>query len=247
MERAFQILRRLSGGSAGVTELADRTGLPKSTVARMLATLVQVGAAEQVDGSTLYRIGPLIGELAIDVTAGVSLFDAARPHLAELVDQIGETAGLSVLIGDEVLYLDQVAADNAVQLRDWQGERVPAHLVSSGHVLLANSDVESVEPLQAATAKSIDSTGRLRERLDSVRGAGVAWTAGELLEDLTSVAAPVWDGDQVVAAVHVHGPSYRFPGQRERSTIEGLVIGAARRISNQLTSAQYRQLVDDPD
>lgn len=245
VSRAFQVLRKLSGGPAGVTELADRTELPKSTVARMLSTLVELGAVEHVDGSSDYRIGPLIGELAVDLGPSVSLFDAARPHLTELVDQTGETAGLSVLVGDEVLYLDQIATDAAVQVRDWRGERVPAHLVSSGLILLAAAGTVPSGPLEPTTDRSITSVEELTERLEVVSEAGFVWTDREFLEDLTSVAAPIWDYDQVVAAIHVHGPSYRFPGDRSPQLVETLVVDAARRISNQLASAHHRRLLID--
>ena len=115
-----------------------RSKLPKSTVSRLLATLVEIGAVEQLAGG-LYRVGDAVLDIAAGATPGRHLVAVARPSLTELVDALGEDAGLSVLDGVDVYYLDQVRADVPVRLRDWTGERVPAHCVSSGLVLLAHA------------------------------------------------------------------------------------------------------------
>ena len=64
VKRAFDVLGSLGDGPLGVTEVADRAGLPKSTAARVLATLVGEGAVEQVPGDTSYRLGPRLITLA---------------------------------------------------------------------------------------------------------------------------------------------------------------------------------------
>ncbi|MBA3289496.1 MAG: IclR family transcriptional regulator, partial [Acidimicrobiia bacterium] len=137
VERAFAILRCLAGGPAGVSEVAERVGLPKSTVSRLLSTLQVLGAVEQAQGANEYRVGDTMIDIAAAALPGRSLIAIARPHLAELVAVLGETAGLSVLDEREIVYLDQVSADHDVQVRDWTGERIAAHMTSSGLVLLA--------------------------------------------------------------------------------------------------------------
>ncbi|HAP76315.1 MAG TPA: IclR family transcriptional regulator, partial [Acidimicrobiaceae bacterium] len=72
IERAFAVLRSLAGGPAGVTEIADRVGLPKSTVARLLATLAEIGAVEQLGAGSQYRIGAAMAELAAAARPGRS-------------------------------------------------------------------------------------------------------------------------------------------------------------------------------
>ena len=64
IERAFAVLAALTDGPIGVTEVADRVELPKSTAARMLASLAREGAVEQVPGETRYRLGPRIEALS---------------------------------------------------------------------------------------------------------------------------------------------------------------------------------------
>ena len=126
VERAFAVLQSLASGPAGVSEVAERCGLPKSTVARLLSTLVEVGAVEQSDALGVYGLGSVLIDLASAASPGNSLISITHPHLVDLVAQTGEAAGLSMLDGFEVYYYDQVDGDHEVQVRDWTGESVDA-------------------------------------------------------------------------------------------------------------------------
>jgi DNA-binding IclR family transcriptional regulator len=241
VDRAFAILRCLAGGPAGVSVVAERVGLPKSTVSRLLSTLLALGAVEQSGAE--YRIGNGMVDLAAAALPGRNLISVARPHLVELVDTLGEAAGLAVLdVNDDVVYLDQVNVDNPVQVRDWTGERLRPHLVSSGLVLLAHLAEPERErylagPLEAVTPKTTTDPAVLRRRLEEVAERGTAWTVDEFVIGIGSVAAPVTgSGGHVVAAVHVHGPSYRFPPPGAEDQVAGVVAGAAERISTRLAS-----------
>jgi IclR family transcriptional regulator, acetate operon repressor len=137
VERAFAVLAALTDGPIGVTEVAGRVDLPKSTAARMLASLAREGAAEQVPGDTRYRLGPRIQSLATGLAVPRTIVAIARPHLADLAASIGEVAGLSVPEGDLIHYVDQVDSDHPVGVRDWTGSRLAMHGVSSGLAVLA--------------------------------------------------------------------------------------------------------------
>ena len=100
IERAFAVLAVLAEGPLGVTEVAERAGLAKSTAARMLASLAREGVAEQVPGDTAYRLGPRLAALASGVVPTRSLATLARPSLAALAVDIGEAAGLAIPDGD---------------------------------------------------------------------------------------------------------------------------------------------------
>lgn len=240
VERAFAVLRCLAGGPAGVSEIAERVGLPKSTVSRLLSTLQSIEAVEQLNAGGEYRVAELMVEIASGASPGTDLVAVARPHLAELVGLLGEAAGLSVLEAGDVHYLDQVASDGIVQLRDWTGERIPAHVVSSGLVMLAHGRAEDVErflarPLQRFTDRSVTEPAALRRRLRTVAAEGTAWVYEEYSEELNSVAAPVRNAaGRVVAAVHVHGPAYRFPADGRAADITAAVVAAAERVSTRL-------------
>lgn len=242
IDRAFSLLRCLAGGPAGVTELSDRVGLPKSTVSRLLSTLESHQAVEQTSAAGPYRLGRFFDSFNSGALVEQTLRELARPHLEELMRRTGEATGLAVLNGDDTHYLAQVESPNPVRVHDWTGERIPLHVTSSGIVLLASLPVDRIErylvrPLQSFTPSSLTSAGDLRRRLHQVQRDGVAWVVGEFEDDVNSVAAPVVNGRaEVVAAVHAHGPSYRFPGAGDSDRVEELVIEVAARISRRVQS-----------
>jgi DNA-binding IclR family transcriptional regulator len=246
IERAFAVLGALTDGPIGVTEIADRVELPKSTAARMLASLVREGAVEQVPGETRYRLGPRIESLATGLGTTRSLIGIARPHLADLAASLGEIAGLSIPDGDEVHYVDQVEAPipNPVGIRDWTGSRVPMHAVSSGLVFLAHRPAGAVErylggPMTRLTDRTITDDGAVRERLRAVALSGYAWVRDEFAMGISSVAAGIADaGGEVVAAVHVHGPSYRFPPPGREAAVGLAVAASAARVTGAIRQAE---------
>lgn len=235
VERAFAVLRCLSGGPAGVTDVADRVNLPKSTVSRLLSTLEELGMVEQMEPGGSYRIGMGMAEIAAAVLPGRTLIAAVRPHLHDLAKATGEAAGLSIADGFDVLYLDQVDSPNQVQSRDWTGERVPAHTVSSGQVLLAFGAIDAerylAQPLERLARGTLTDAAAIRARIAEVAEKGYAWAIEEFLDGLNSVAAPIRDAsDRVVAAIHAHGPAYRFPGEAGADEVGQLVAAAAKRV-----------------
>ena len=236
IDRAFSVLRALVPGAAGVTDIAERVGLPKSTVSRLLSTLEELGAVEQVEAGGNYRIGVAMVELASAAQPTRTLIAAARPQLLELARATGESTGLSVPDGTDMLYLDQVNPDTELQVRDWTGARIAMHAVPSGQVVLAAAPDTVVErylagTLERFTEHTIVSAATLRRRLADVRSHGYAWAIDEFADGLSSLAAPVRDVQGVVVgAVHVYGPSYRLPGERDLQQLGSLVAECAARI-----------------
>jgi DNA-binding IclR family transcriptional regulator len=237
IRRAFDVLGTLGDGPLGVTEVADRAGLPKSTAARLLATLVGEGAVEQVPGDTSYRLGPRLITLSAGFSLARSLAAIARPTLTDLAEASGEAAGLALPDGDLVHYIDQVDTVQPVLVRDWTGARAPLHAVSSGQVLLAFRTPAAIErylerPMERFTDRTLPDADAVRERLRDVRRHGYAWAIEEFDADISSVAAPIADASgEVIAAVHVHGPSYRFPAAGSEGALAELVVAGAARIA----------------
>lgn len=243
IERAFAVLGALADGPIGVTEVADRADLPKSTAARLLASLSREGVVEQVPGDTRYRLGPRLVTLAARIRPTRSLAAFARPSLEVLAEAVGEAAGLSVPDGDLVHYIEQVGSPNPVSVRDWTGSRIPLHAVSSGQVLLAFAPPTFVQryfgrPMERFTARTLVTADDLLERMRAIRRDGYAWALEEFDEGISSVAAPVADASgEVVAAVHLHGPSYRFPRPGAELAIAERVVATASQIASSLREA----------
>lgn len=240
IERAFAVMRALAVGPIGVTELADKVDLPKSTVSRILSALETEGAVEQVEVGGDYRLGTGLAELAGATAPGRNLVAAARPFLMELTDLTGETSGISIIDENEVYYLEHVEGESDVQVRDWTGEHAPLHAVPSGLALLAWADRTFIDQylrgdLQKMTDKSMVETTAIRERLAKIRADGFSWVFEEFHPGINSVAAAVLDADRnATAALHVHGPSYRFPDASDADKFGRLVADAAEKLAAQL-------------
>ena len=243
IERAFAVLATLANGPIGVTEAAERAGLPKSTAARVLASLAPEGVAEQVPGDTRYRLGPRLLTLAARIRPARSLAALARPSLEALAQETGEAAGLSVPDGDLAHYIDQVSSLNPVSVRDWTGSRIPLHAVSSGQILLAFARPTFIQrylgrPMERFTERTLTTADGVLERMRAIRRDGYVWALEEFDEGISSVAAPVADASgEVVAAVHLHGPSYRFPAPGTNVNVAGRVVATAARIAESLRQA----------
>lgn len=237
IRRAFGVLSALGDGPLGVTEVAERSGLPKSTAARMLATLVDEGAVEQVPGDTAYRLGPRLITLGGGFSLTRSLAAIARPTLSSLADASGEAAGLGVPDGDLIHYIDQVDTVHPVLVRDWTGVRAPLHAVSSGQVLLAFRTPAAIErylerPMERFTPNTLVDPAAVRDRLREVRRRGYSWAIEEFDAGISSIAAPIADASgEVIAAVHVHGPSYRFPRPDQRAALAQIVVAGAATVA----------------
>jgi DNA-binding IclR family transcriptional regulator len=232
ISRAFSLLESIAHGPVGLTQVARDVELPMSTVARLLSTLEELGAVVR-DANSRYTIGPAIHALG-HADPDAALVARARPHLETLVVVSGETAGVSVLDGEMVRYLDHVEANNDVQIRDWSGERCPLHVTSSGQVLLAGASPATLArylagSLEARASRTITAPSALRRRIAEVARDGYSVTVQEFSDDISSAAAPIRDdAGQTVAAIHVHGPAYRFPtGEARAELIRALTAAAA--------------------
>jgi IclR family acetate operon transcriptional repressor len=240
IDRAFAVLRQVAQEPGGISDVARAVDLPVSTVARLLTTLESQGAVARLGDTGTWGIGAGIRALADSIDESASLVSRARPVLAALVARTGETSGLSVLSGQEVVYVVQVETAHEVTVRDWTGTRLPLHVVSSGLVLLAAQPSPAIaaylaRPLAAPTHRSVVQPGRIRRRLARIRHDGSVWTVGEFDDGIASVAAPVVTaGGTTVAAIHSHGPSYRFPGDADPDEIAAHVRDAAHTLGETL-------------
>ncbi len=239
--RALRIVEALAQSPAGLSELARRVDLPKSTVARLLATLEEMEAVERGDDGRVYRLGPIVQRLSSAAGGPAQLTAFARPYLDSLTALTGEAAGISIPDGFKVHYVDQTEAEHPVQVRDWTGELIPMHVVPSGLVIMAYWPDQQTSrylgrELEKMTSNTITDPESIRARLNRIREDGYVWVYEEFVEGINSVAAPVLEENGLItAAVHVHGPSYRFPPPGEDERIGKAVADSAQRLSEALS------------
>lgn len=222
VDRAAALLLALgeSHGEAGVTELARRLGLHKSTASRLLATLERRGLVEQDEETGKYRLGLVVIRLAEHAERTLDLRSIAMPELDRLARATRETTGLGVLDGDQLLTVAQADGPNLVAMGDWTGRCVPLHSVAAGKVLLAALPEREVmrhvrRGLDRFTDRTITELEPLLEELARVRRRGFATAFGEFDPALNAVAAPVHDArGAVIAAVDVWGPAFRITPRR---------------------------------
>jgi DNA-binding IclR family transcriptional regulator len=205
---------------AGVTELARKLGLHKSTASRLLATLERRGLVEQDEESGKYRLGVVVIRLAERAEKTLDLGSIARIDLERLARATRETAGMGILDGDRCLTVAQADGPNMVARADRTGRTTPLHCVASGKVLLAAMAERDIlrlvkTGLAACTDRTITALAPLLEELARVRRRGFATAFSEWEPGQNAVAAPVHDArGRVVAAVNVWGPAYRVTPAR---------------------------------
>ncbi len=160
LERAFDLLERMAdaGGEVGLSELSAGSGLPLPTIHRLMRTLVACGYVRQ-QPNRRYALGPRL--IRLGESASRLLGTWARPHLARLVEETGETANMALLDGDEIVYVAQVPSKHSMRMFTEVGRRVLPHSTGVGKALLAGFPPEEVRALlgrtgmPAATEKTI--------------------------------------------------------------------------------------------
>ena len=235
VDRAAALLLALgdSQGEAGVTELARRLGLHKSTASRLLATLEKRGLVEQDEETGKYRLGLVVIRLAQRAEHTLDLHAIAMPELDRLARATRETTGLGVLDGDQVRTVAQADGPNLVALGDWTGRGEPLHSASAGKVLLASLPEREIlrlvrRGMERFTERTITGLEPLLEELARVRRRGYATAFGEHDAGINGIAAPVHDArGNVIAAIDVWGPAFRLTPHRVPELVQGVREAAA--------------------
>lgn len=242
IERAFAVLRELALGPAGVTDIAERTDLPKSTVSRLLSALETEGAVAQRDSGGDYELGAGLAALAESASNDANLAAVVRPFLHELSEATGETVGFVVRSGRQVYWVDNVEiAGTAVQVQDRTGFYSPMHALPAGLALLSHLPADEIdaylaEPLERIDDLTITDPVVLRRRLDEIATSGVVWSVGDLGEGISAVDVPFrGPSGEYEGALFVNAPTYRFPAPGDEARIEKLIVDAAQRLSRRFS------------
>ena len=223
-----------------LTELTRRTGVPKTSVHRIIQELVAWGALERYGCG--YRLGLRLFELGQLAPRQRGLCELAHPDLEELARATAETVHCAVRDGHEVLYVEKLGGYRLVTRPSRTGGRMPLHCTATGKVLLAFAPPQVAETVLAApqprrTPRTVVAPGLLRAELAAIRSAGYALESEETRLGYLSVAAPVMDASlRVCAAVSVAAPTARA----QLARLVPAVRKAASQISAKLRASEWR-------
>jgi DNA-binding IclR family transcriptional regulator len=220
VDRAASLLIALgeTQGEAGVTELARRLGLHKSTASRLLATLEKRGLVEQDDDSGKYRLGLAVVRLGGHAERNLDLRGIGMPELQKAARTVRETVTLDTLDSDSAVAVGY--ADASGMGHDRRGRTMPLHATASGKVLLSDQPEREVIRLSKVgftpyTRNTIVRVDLLLEELARVRKRGFATAFGEHEPTVNAVAVPVFDQrGSVVAALEIRASANRLPPSR---------------------------------
>ncbi|MCX2963204.1 IclR family transcriptional regulator [Gordonia aquimaris] len=231
-----------------ITEIRRITGLPPTTTARLVRTLVDHDLLRRTEDH--YSIGLRSLSWTEAATAGSDLLEALGPVLVELRDLSGETSGAYVRRGNSRVAIAVELSQRSVVYQARVGQVMPMHAGAAGKVFMAFSD----DIYRAAVAQegpdaggALSDLGALRSECDSIRAQGWAYTQGEREVGLNSLAAPVRDtSGLIIATLAIGGPSLRLsPEVAERLGPE--IALSAERLSRRLGWRDEASPADTPD
>ena len=237
LRRAVAVLDALAGEPAppSVRSIAERTGLSKSAVQRILAELEAVDLAARDPETRRYRLGPRTLALGSAYQHGLSLRSAAMGAMTDLAASVKETVGLSVGDADRMIHVEQVEPQRRLTARFHVGRPLPLWFGAPSRVLLAERSDEDI--LRVAGQRELTdlepvnppSPDVLLGQVEEVRRTGHARAFEETIEGVHTLSVPVRGALGVLAAVlSVTAPAERLPATRMDAVLPELTDAAAR-------------------
>lgn len=225
VERTLDIIETLSEykTGVGVTTLSKELKLHKSTVHRLLTTLMLRKYVEQDSETSKYKLGMRLFELGNAVLSKLDIRQHAMPYLRQLWRSTGETVQLAIVDQYKVLYVDVLETLERVGVKSNVGERVPLHCAAAGKAWLANlpderlAEVMKFVKFEPFTPYTIDTPEKLKDAVKQAQDSGYAVDNQEYSSDLVSVSSTVKNyRGRVIACVSITAPALRMNEERIR-------------------------------
>jgi IclR family KDG regulon transcriptional repressor len=221
MAKIFHVLERFvddtNNRGLAFSEIAKDLPFSRTTIHRILYTLVKLGYLEKTEIASHYRLTRKFHDISGAVLSLQNLQAISKPVMRTLLVRYSETVNLGSLDGGEVTYLDVAQSPSAVRLAAFPGDRNPVHTTALGKAMLAflpESQIRTIlgqSPLFRKTSHTITQHARFLEHLATVRGERVALDQEENVEGISCVAAPIFGPTgKVMAAFSVSGPASRM-------------------------------------
>jgi len=246
VSRALDIITMLSlkKGGLGVTEISKQIDINKSSVYRILSTLVQYGYVEQDEETGRYKLGYKFLEISSKLLDSIDLRSEARPFLQELENETNEVVHLVVYDQGEVVYIEKLEGNELLRMHSKVGKRAPMHCTSVGKAILSQLPDNVVEGIierkgmPVHTIHTITDKEVFMKELEQVREKGYALDLEENELGITCIAVPIFDHTgKVVSAVSISGPTIRMTEERLEQ-LHKRMITIGKQISERLGYSQ---------
>jgi IclR family pca regulon transcriptional regulator len=246
LERGLAVIRAFSATHPELTlsEVAAETGVTRAAARRFLLTLSELGYVRS-DGRQ-FSLTPRVLELGYAYLSGLSLPAVAEPHLEALVAEVNESSSVSVLDGDDIIYVARVPTSRIMTVTISVGTRFPAFATSMGRVLLAGLPDDELEAylakvrLERLTPHTVPTVPALLAEINRARAQGWALVDQELEEGLRSIAAPIRDRTgRTVAALNISAAASRSSIEAIRRKLIPPLVATAARIEADLPARRF--------
>ncbi|MBM7717282.1 DNA-binding IclR family transcriptional regulator [Bacillus thermophilus] len=221
--RLLRILEEIakSDDGIGVTELAQRLDLNKSTIYRFLATLEEEQYLEQEPDTKKYHSGIRLFELASRIVNKVDWTKDIRPFLVDLKDRVNETVHLGIIDDHEVVYIDKVECERSIRMYSKVGKRAPVYCTGVGKAILAFLPEEKRNHIMnhihfhPFTENTITDAAHLKKEIKMIRAQGFALDREEHELGVSCTASPIFNyNGKVLGGISIAGPSSRIDEER---------------------------------
>ncbi len=220
-----------------LSDIARIAAIPAATARRCLLTLEDLGYVTRNGRSFLLR--PKVLELGAAYLDSMDIDHLTKNHLEELASRTGDSAAMSVLDGNDIVYVARASVRTLVRLEAHVGSRFPAHATSMGRVMLAGLTPERLEhyfataKLDALTDRTVCDPTELRALIEECRRCGYSAVADELAYGVVALAVPVLDqSGRVVAALNTSSHS----GRTTRAKLVRDRLGMLRQLSRRISA-----------
>ncbi len=242
VKKAFKVLEAFTDERTelGVTQISELLKSHKSSISRVLMTLMAEGFVDKNPLTKKYRLGTKLMELGHCALSRFDLKEYAGPYLETLAKKTNEIIHLSILDKNEIVYIDKKGEGQVLTVATRIGGRNPAYACGMGKVLLSGLSSEelmkvlSLTPLKPFTVTTIVKIPQLLKELERVRKQGFALDNEESFPGIKCVAAPIKDRrGNVIAAMSATVPKQRMDKERTKELTQ-LVTECAQQISEQV-------------
>lgn len=248
LARGLAVIRAFDADHPELTlsDVARKTGLTRAAARRFLLTLVDLGYVRTDE--RLFSLTPRVLELGYAYLSSLTLGEVAEPHLERLSAELRESSSVSLLDGEDIVYISRVATSRIMAVAISVGTRFPAYATSMGRVLLSGLEEDELiarlarTPLRRFTDRTLISPTALAAEIARVRAQGWAIVDQELEEGLRSVAAPIRNAEsRVVAAANVSAHGSRTSLEAVRRELLPALLATTSRIEADLQVARPRR------